>query len=116
MPRLIVIAAVGVVAALCAAQAQAEDAASTSFLTWPGKQGAPAAPAAKASTAASATVALPKQFFSAGGGADLAAPPGLLTPHPVPGSPSVSNPSTANTAANRARADMMTPTGDQVIE
>ena len=44
-------------------------------------------------------IPLPQQFFAAG--ADLAAPPPPLDPHPVPGTQAASSP--LNTAANRAR-------------
>jgi hypothetical protein len=115
MPRLILIAATGALAALWASQALADDntsSAQTTYLSWPSKPGA-ATETPKSSDSAGGAVALPKQFFAGGGGADLAAPPGPLMPHSVPGSPAVTNTATANTAANRARADMLTPTGDQ---
>ena len=113
MPRLILIAAAATLALLCSGQAFADDPTPQGgYLSWPGKQGS-SPPNATVPGPANGAVALPKQFFAGASGADMAAPPGPLMPHPVPGSPSVTNSSTANTAANRARADMLTPTGDQ---
>jgi len=46
-------------------------------------------------------IPLPRQFFADSAGADLAAPPPPLDPHPVPGTQAATSP--LNTAANRAR-------------
>lgn len=46
-------------------------------------------------------IPLPPQFFASSAGADLAAPPPPLDPHPVPGTQAATSP--LNTAANRAR-------------
>jgi len=70
----------------------------TAYLTWPGKTGA--VPAGAAAAARPAQLALPRQFFGAGGD-DLAAAPPPLAPRPVPGTQAAN--ASDNTAANRAR-------------
>ena len=101
--RLAVIAAFACAFTAAGAAGAAEP---TAYLSWPGKTGAPADPA-PAKAAAPGTVALSKQFF--GGGDDMAAPPPPLMPRNVPGGQTVTNSSTINTAANRARQnDLLT--------
>jgi len=108
MPRLTappvfaLIAAAGCALAVWGAANAAEP---TSYLSWPGKTGGPAAEAstaaAPAKPAPSGAVALSKQFF--GPTDDMAAAPPPLMPRNVPGSQTVSNTSSINTATNRAR-------------
>jgi hypothetical protein len=91
--------------AICAACAHAADAAEArAYLSWPGKAASQAPAPAKAAPAAAedpGALTLSKTFFGATD--DMAAPPPPLMPRNVPGTPAVTNPSTINTASNRAR-------------
>jgi hypothetical protein len=96
---------------MCASYAHAASAADTpgqgqTFLSWPGKDGEAPAPAPAAQPAPAAepagAVTLSKQFF-AGQADDMAAAPPPLMPRNVPGTQAVNNPSSINTASNRAR-------------
>jgi hypothetical protein len=115
MPRLIPIAASAAMVAICATPTLADDpsTAPSAYLSWPGKSDS-SAQTQPSNPGPAKAVVLPRQFFGGPAG-DIAAPPGLLPPHAVPGSAAVTNPSTQNTPDNRARADMMTPVGDDVV-
>jgi hypothetical protein len=103
MPRFAVLAATaalaGPLAAAWAPGVQATD-APPPLLSWPGKSGAPEAQAPDA--ASPGAIALPHQFFASSSD-DLAAPPPPPPPRSVPGSQTVTNTSSINTASNRAR-------------
>ncbi len=104
-------AIVAAVACALAAAGPAFAGEASGYLTWPGKTGVSApdqpapprpAPAQPGAAAKPGAIALSKQFFGADND-DMAAAPPPLMPRNVPGSQTVNNTSTINTATNRAR-------------